>query len=639
MDPNPANTRPLVSRKRIERILDTMTRTPAQILGECPLPRLPPRRFRPSPISYEAALAITQSYGSPSTLLGEEPLPKHLPPRKPRRQALVQDDEEADTTPPNNSKKRGRLQSDGERLATPPKKRKRSTSVPSTCIALAKSAAPCDERRLPQVGNAREHVAKNSGRQNCTRLKRGLERGGDHEEARQQKVRRKEHRQKPDTAQKCSGEREDTIPDKQNRRPPPLGPFAFRSVPADKILAVRQRRKGAGSDGSPSGVEKQKLRERAARKPMLRPVPASVVLGEAASAAKKAPQNNRDSKKGYQCDGSSSNTERQRGGGNTPRKPMLRSVPVDVILGSGAGKSAPVGKMVTGSNSQVKTPHQRDGAAFGVGIGMRNNARNPMLRSIPVDAAVGPDKHKSKLPTVVGGTHRGMKGSASPALVSAADPLPQPVHQPATQEELGSLAKKLEQLAAEQRELLGHFDTLDKLCNSFYSKKAHNDFEEVARKAFGVLFKFCLKKETEMRVRKRTNGGWQEARNQALANYKYLARQFGSQRILELEKIGRTRTARFLSHQVRKIYVRIFILQRCWNREQRMGENEMKSLMNSLHREGSSADMNKALSQRETGYIANLLDDHANIVGLLDSLMSDWNDGDDQAGFEITMPF
>eukprot|EP00178_Gracilaria_changii_P020312 TRINITY_DN58_c0_g1_i1.p2 TRINITY_DN58_c0_g1~~TRINITY_DN58_c0_g1_i1.p2 ORF type:complete len:876 (-),score=188.99 TRINITY_DN58_c0_g1_i1:17636-20263(-) len=233
---------------------------------------------------------------------------------------------------------------------------------------------------------------------------------------------------------------------------------------------------------------------------------------------------------------------------------------------------------------------------------------------------------------------RNVKEAASPASTHA-DPLPRPSRNALTEEELRLSARKLEQLASEQRELLSQFDSLTKLCDDFLSKEKHNDFEETAKSAFKVFFKYCLKKETEMRLRKGTHREWIETRQEILAKYRYLTRQFGAQRISELEKIGRTQTALFLSHQVHKVYVRMFILQRCWSKELRNMESEMRSVMNYLDREGSAVDKNKALTQRKTHSIASLLNDYANIVCLFDTIVSDWSDGDDQAGFELTMPF
>ncbi|CAN8063737.1 unnamed protein product, partial [Agarophyton chilense] len=115
----PKNGSPLPP-SSIEDILEAMTRTPTQILGEPPLSPLPKRPVQPPCISYEAALAITRSYVDPITLLGESPLPKHLPPKKPR--------------------KRARLHSDDELPNTPPKRRKKGANIPSITITVPKKS-------------------------------------------------------------------------------------------------------------------------------------------------------------------------------------------------------------------------------------------------------------------------------------------------------------------------------------------------------------------------------------------------------------------------------------------------------------------------------------------------------------------
>eukprot|EP00737_Agarophyton_chilense_P001043 gb/GEZJ01001158.1/.p1 GENE.gb/GEZJ01001158.1/~~gb/GEZJ01001158.1/.p1 ORF type:complete len:186 (-),score=21.12 gb/GEZJ01001158.1/:583-1140(-) len=81
-------------------------------------------------------------------------------------------------------------------------------------------------------------------------------------------------------AQRLSKERKDTLHSKSHHQLPPRGPFAFRSEPADKVLArnTHDSKNGHRSDGSPSDIEKQKMKETTPRKPMLRSVPASAIV-------------------------------------------------------------------------------------------------------------------------------------------------------------------------------------------------------------------------------------------------------------------------------------------------------------------------------------------------------------------------
>ncbi|CAN8066247.1 unnamed protein product [Agarophyton chilense] len=111
-------------------------------------------------------------------------------------------------------------------------------------------------------------------------LKRVPDRNDEFENERERKSKRKEQGQNSEMAQRLSKERKDTLHSKSHHQLPPRGPFAFRSEPADKVLArnTHDSKNGHRSDGSPSDIEKQKMKETTPRKPMLRSVPASAIV-------------------------------------------------------------------------------------------------------------------------------------------------------------------------------------------------------------------------------------------------------------------------------------------------------------------------------------------------------------------------
>ncbi|CAN8071651.1 unnamed protein product [Agarophyton chilense] len=140
-------SRPSKVPPRIKRILHSMTRTPAEILGECPLPPLSPPPFRPSPISYEAALAITLRFPDPITILGEEPLPKHLP--LPRHLPPIKP----------KLKNQARLSSVKEQSVAPRKRKRKETDAPSVKTTGLKSVLP---PLLPKKGERKKKKSRST---------------------------------------------------------------------------------------------------------------------------------------------------------------------------------------------------------------------------------------------------------------------------------------------------------------------------------------------------------------------------------------------------------------------------------------------------------------------------------------------
>ncbi|PXF45743.1 hypothetical protein BWQ96_04511 [Gracilariopsis chorda] len=205
-----------------------------------------------------------------------------------------------------------------------------------------------------------------------------------------------------------------------------------------------------------------------------------------------------------------------------------------------------------------------------------------------------------------------------------------------TSEERRKSADDLKRLLAEQKDLLSQFDSLTKLCDEYLSKKKHDDFEETVKKAFRVYFKLCLKKETQLRMLQRTNQEWAHVRKEVLGRYKYLTKNFGPMRVEELRQLGRTKTAQFISHQVHKGYFRIFMLQRCWDKEQRSFESDVRRTVNDLFRDGTLG--RRDLFGRSAWFVRQALEDYAKLLPLLDAITSDWGDGDHIAGFEMSIP-
>ncbi|CAN8071775.1 unnamed protein product, partial [Agarophyton chilense] len=119
-------------------------------------------------------------------------------------------------------------------------------------------------------------------------LKRVPERNEEFENEYKPKSKQKEQGQKSEMAQRLSKEREDTLHLKSHHHLPSRGPLAFRSEPADKVLDrnTHDSKNGHRSDGSPSDIEKQKMKETTPRKPMFRSVPASAIVESGVGEAK-----------------------------------------------------------------------------------------------------------------------------------------------------------------------------------------------------------------------------------------------------------------------------------------------------------------------------------------------------------------
>lgn len=193
-------------------------------------------------------------------------------------------------------------------------------------------------------------------------------------------------------------------------------------------------------------------------------------------------------------------------------------------------------------------------------------------------------------------------------------------------------------------ELQNAFHASKAKCLELYAKKDYDAYEEEARNTFRLGFDFALARETELRLSESEflKLSWRERnsrRQDILRHYRYLSKSFAQPRIKELEDLDRTSSIAFFRRGVQKVYLRMFAVQRLWDREQLQSvletERSVASAMNKKRASTTSTDADGADLPLDTlQTLQRLTGEYRNMLQILEYIVKDLGDGHEEAGTE-----
>lgn len=197
-------------------------------------------------------------------------------------------------------------------------------------------------------------------------------------------------------------------------------------------------------------------------------------------------------------------------------------------------------------------------------------------------------------------------------------------------------------IKANQRELHTAFLSSKAKCGELFGKKEYDAYEEEARNAFRLGYDFALARETELRLneqefRKMSRKDRSHKKAEIINHYRYLTRNFAQPRIKELKAINRLKTVAFFTRAVQKVYLRIFGLQRLWERDQvEWTKNTQDALDHALKRSapGMSGSEKTELSTDVLQRVHKITSDYLNMLSIMDCAVTDLGEGYEEAGSE-----
>lgn len=193
-------------------------------------------------------------------------------------------------------------------------------------------------------------------------------------------------------------------------------------------------------------------------------------------------------------------------------------------------------------------------------------------------------------------------------------------------------------------ELQNAFRASKAKCLDLYAKKDYDAYEEEARNTFRLGFDFALARETELRLGESEflKMSWRERNNRRqdiVQHYRYLSKSFAQPRIKELEDLNRASSTAFFRRGVQKVYLRMFAIQRLWDREQLQSVLETeKSVASAISRKRAStasADADGADLPLDTlQTLQRLTGEYRNMLQVLEYIVKDLGEGHEDAGTE-----
>lgn len=326
----------------------------------------------------------------------------------------------------------------------------------------------------------------------------------------------------------------------------------------------------------------------------------------------------------------------------------------------GKGRERDVGKRERERDTRRERERPRDGSNYDDGKRERARERDwerdreyPKersngLRSLPVSrsesgkgsGSVGHSPAASKVG--VSNSKRGEANGRAQSVVSHKDGIEN--RAPGGYAELSQILKK-------QKDLYAAFEEVSSRCDEYYKKKEYDAYQEAAKTGFRLYFNFSLAKETELRLKenelKKMSGTERmNVKKEVLDYYRKLTKNYAPTRISELEKIGRRSATGFYKRGIQKVYLRMFALQRLWEKEQRQTDVEVKkTIIDALSvREAdsrgnrSTRNGDEEISTRKLGLIKRMVEDYGNVLSILESVVNDYGDGFEEAGAECFIP-
>lgn len=197
---------------------------------------------------------------------------------------------------------------------------------------------------------------------------------------------------------------------------------------------------------------------------------------------------------------------------------------------------------------------------------------------------------------------------------------------------------------AKKLELQSAFIASKAKCMELYAKKDYDAYEEEARNTFRLGFAFAVARETELRLSeseflKMPRKDRNSRRQEIIQHYRYLTKSFAMQRIEELKNLDRASSTAFFQRGVQKAYLRMYAVQRLWDREnvQKMADIEKsidKAICKKRSDESITAKGGSELSLTTLQDLQRLTSDCRNMIQLLEYSVKDLGEGYEEAGSE-----
>lgn len=245
---------------------------------------------------------------------------------------------------------------------------------------------------------------------------------------------------------------------------------------------------------------------------------------------------------------------------------------------------------------------------------------------------------------VTGANKSSFSGSSSPYEKS-----PTPDHSSSFQKETCLLLRRrsrpleMESLFSERQKLEAEYSAAKDQLEELLNQKKYDEFEETARRAFRLGFEIGLSMESELRLEKQLKGAKErkKRKREITDHYKYLTQKLVSHCVADLERAGRVSALPHFRRGIQKVYLRMFIVQRIWDADQRTRESDAARVLDEMlleRREGNESKVSRAkLSMENLQSLKDVTEGFSNIISVYESAIHSSEDSCEEAGNECSM--
>eukprot|EP00177_Eucheuma_denticulatum_P000848 GFKZ01001532.1.p1 GENE.GFKZ01001532.1~~GFKZ01001532.1.p1 ORF type:complete len:1197 (-),score=184.14 GFKZ01001532.1:740-4171(-) len=182
-----------------------------------------------------------------------------------------------------------------------------------------------------------------------------------------------------------------------------------------------------------------------------------------------------------------------------------------------------------------------------------------------------------------------------------------------------------------------------KRCAQKLEKKEYDLYEEAVKKAFQLHFQWGLEMESELRLLEKLLPLTDRLvkKREIITHYKNLTRHFIPQHCDQLEGLKRKNGISYLMRGRNKVYLRMFGLQRMWERDQRVSDGEARKAAQEViaTRKGAGivGSSSEQMPMDKLVRLKSMADDYGNLVSLLEGVLVDDGEGMEEAGNECKL--
>ena len=181
-------------------------------------------------------------------------------------------------------------------------------------------------------------------------------------------------------------------------------------------------------------------------------------------------------------------------------------------------------------------------------------------------------------------------------------------------------------------------------CIELFKNKKYDAYEESAKMALQLCFRWSLSHETSLRlqdqeIKQMPIDKRSKVKKSAVEFYRYMSLKFIKERIEELESINRHQTVKYFQRARSKSYLRMFALQRVWEKEQRSSDDSTLSYAAKILQERENernADSKIEVSTAKFNQLNRMAKDYTNIVSIMHDVVNE-KQGYEDAGLECSV--